>query len=159
MLLSWCRQVPLHVGSIYFCSRFCHIGKTLMRKPNSSTIRAFGRMMVVAVHVSPGVILGKFLFWRLGWYVAPSALKSRQQTLSLHDMLRDMAAGEHLLLMGNQGVGSLAAMGSCVLYASSNKRKELLALWIDPGIAIAKGVLTAVRSFWWMFITRQPRQK
>ncbi|CAK9041109.1 von Willebrand factor A domain-containing protein 8 [Durusdinium trenchii] len=28
-----------------------------------------------------------------------------QQTLSLHDMLRDMAAGENLLLMGNQGVG------------------------------------------------------
>lgn len=53
----------------------------------------------------------EFLFWRLGWYpvTLPSALKSRQQTLSLHDMLRDMAAGEHLLLMGNQGVGSLVA--------------------------------------------------
>ena len=31
-----------------------------------------------------------------------------QQTLTLHDMLRDMAAGENLLLMGNQGVGSMA---------------------------------------------------
>lgn len=32
-----------------------------------------------------------------------------QQTLSLHDMLRDMAAGENLLLMGNQGVGHFSA--------------------------------------------------
>ena len=37
--------------------------------------------------------------------MAMSPLSLRQQTLSLHDMLRDMAAQEHLLLMGNQGVG------------------------------------------------------
>ena len=37
--------------------------------------------------------------------MAMSPLSPRQQTLSLHDMLRDMAAQEHLLLMGNQGVG------------------------------------------------------
>ena len=37
--------------------------------------------------------------------MAAMAMAPRQQTLSLHDMLRDMAAQEHLLLMGNQGVG------------------------------------------------------
>ena len=77
-----------------------------------------------------GGYFGNFCFGDLAGTL-PSALKSRQQTLSLHDMLRDMAAGEHLLLMGNQGVGSLVAnifLGSCMLYASSNKKKELLAL-------------------------------
>ena len=43
--------------------------------------------------------------WNSMAAIAMSPLSPRQQTLSLHDMLRDMAAQEHLLLMGNQGVG------------------------------------------------------
>ena len=55
---------------ICLCSRFCLILAVLiLRKPNSSTIRAFGRMMLVAVHVSRGVFW-EFLFRRLGWYPA-----------------------------------------------------------------------------------------
>ena len=134
---------------ICLCSRCCLIYPVLfMRKPNSSTIRAFGRTMLVAVHVSGG-LFWKFLLLETWLVPCPVPWNPRQQTLSLHDMLRDMAAGEHLLLMGNQGVGSLVAniyfLSSGILHVVciQKQKKELLAIWIDPGIAIAKGVLTA----------------
>lgn len=61
-----------------------------------------------------------------------------QQTLSLHDMLRDMAAQEHLLLMGNQGVGKNKLIDRLLMLL--HREREYLQLHRDTTV----GSLTLV---------------
>ncbi|CAE7558420.1 unnamed protein product [Symbiodinium sp. CCMP2456] len=63
-----------------------------------------------------------------------------QQTLALHDMLRDIAASEHLLLMGNQGVGKNKLIDKMLMLL--HREREYIQLHRDTTV----GSLTLVPS-------------